>query len=214
LVTFNKQSYKQIYKIKLARSLIQLHTMAQTATTTLCFAPSLYSSKSHTVRLTADQFGAVPAGTLFEVTERPDTPVKPYFAYDFMTSHPDVIPCELDIAFHQLRCFNYIRGLFTGSPPINFCQRIRPGKISLHFTVSGIVTTKAAIKAKLQVVQGGINNSPFDLRWSYNSYQTLNAPGHAKQDAGPQMEVVRGTPKDNLVSHLNGDEAEIDWGES
>jgi hypothetical protein len=185
--------------------------------TKLCFTPGFNYSKGEDVHFTATQFcDEVPAGTWFEVTQYPHTWVKPYFDLDFATDQPDVIPCELAVATQQRRGLTFIRSLFPegalARDAINFCQRIKPGKISFHFTVSGYVTTKDAIKAKLKTAQGGVDNKPFDFA-PYSTYQKFNAPGHAKMDVdGPQMTVVRGTQKDNLVSHLEGDEKEIYWG--
>ena len=124
------------------------------------------------------------------------------------------------MTFQKQKCVAFLQEHFPDNTGINYCQRRKPGKVSFHFTLSGISTTPAALKQHLKHLQGGHlpgthklkgDNNPFDLK-CYGSWQKYNAPNQQKESGGPIMAVVDGTVLDNTVQYLDGTETEIYWG--
>jgi hypothetical protein len=189
--------------------------MSPTPDNKLTFAPSALTRKEDAVRLTADDFVAsVPLGTWFEVIPAAETPVKPYFDVDVHTAQQDGAASGAGsvAADTKARCVAFLDEHFPERTAVNCCQRVKPGKVSFHFTLGGMRTTKPALLRRLKQLQSGQNNSPFDLA-PYGTYQKWNAPNHAKQEGGgPAMRVQDGDAKANLVTHLDGGEAVCLWG--
>ena len=180
----------------------------------LNFASSFFSKKGQTVEMDAGQFEAECCGcegTWFEVFTD-TTGVKPYFDMDLQAEAASASAA----AAAKAAAVAFLLEHFPEATAVNCCQRVKPGKISYHFTLSGMRTTPAALLQRLKAAQGGQNNSPFDLK-PYMAYQKWNAPGQSKLTIeggglGPVMEVQDGDVKANLVAHLEGDEALCLWG--
>jgi hypothetical protein len=112
------------------------------------FAKNLAVTAGGQEALTAEQFKAKPKATLFEYFLGEDK-VKPFFDQDLKGKayggSPGTMPTDAQIATAKADFIAFLNKRFPENTGVNVSARHMPGKISFHYTLSGMATTNASM---------------------------------------------------------------------